>query len=68
VKYIVSGQTSTGRYVRVIFVYRSDDEVEYESLDLEDVVELSEGHPTVVYVIHAMEMTDRMKQQYRRMK
>ena len=67
-KYVVWGQTPGGRYIRVIFVYRSDDEVEYESIELEDVLELSESHPTVVYVIHAMELTDRMKRQFRRMK
>src|ERR1043165_9130364 len=60
-KFLVWGQTDQGRYLQVIFVFRSDDEVEYELLSLEEVLALSENSATVVYVIHAMELTAKMK-------
>jgi uncharacterized DUF497 family protein len=37
-KQLVWGQTERGRYLQVIFVFRSDDEVDYESLSLEEVL------------------------------
>lgn len=66
-KQLVWGQTELGRYLQVIFVFRSDDEVEYESLSLEEVLALSENRATVAYVIHAMELSPKMKRQYRRL-
>jgi uncharacterized DUF497 family protein len=66
-KYMVWGQTARGRHIQVIFVYRSDDEIEYESLTLADVLAISENHADAIYVIHAMEMTPAMKRQFRRL-
>src|SRR5438094_6556458 len=65
-KYVVWGPTHSGRLLEVILVFRSEDEVEYESLDLEDVLALSEDKVTAIYVIHAMDLTPRMKSQYRK--
>jgi hypothetical protein len=65
-KLVAWGQTREGRYLQVIFVYRSDDEIEYESLLLEDLLKLEDGAGPVIYVIHAMALTEKMKRQYRR--
>ena len=65
-KLVVWGQTRDGRYLQVIFVYRSDAEIEYESLTLEDLLKLEDGAAPVIYIIHAMPLTEKMKRQYRR--
>ena len=66
-KQLVWGQTEAGRYLQVVFVFRAESEVEYESLALEDILALSDQDAPVVYVVHAMELTGRMKHQYRRL-
>jgi len=40
-------------------------QLEYESLELEDILALSDDHATTLYVIHAMDLTPGMKRQYR---
>jgi uncharacterized DUF497 family protein len=65
-KSLVWGQTADGRYLQVVFTYRSDEEIDYESLTVADLMALEAGDVPVVYVIHAMEMTPKMKRQYRR--
>ncbi len=65
-KHLVWGETRDGRHLQVIFAYRSNDEVEYESLELADILRLSDEHPTIVYIVHAMDLTPRMTRQYRR--
>lgn len=67
-KHLVWGQTEPGRYLQVIFVYRSDDEIEYESLELEDILDLSENHAMAIYIIHAMDLTLKMKRQFHRLR
>jgi uncharacterized DUF497 family protein len=66
-KYLVWGRTAEGRHLQVVFVYRSPGDVDYESIGLPGLLELAEETPVVVYVVHAMEMTARMKKQYRRL-
>jgi uncharacterized DUF497 family protein len=66
-KYQVWGPAESGRLLQVVFVFRADDEVDYESLTLDDVLALADNHATTIYVIHAMEMTDGMKRQYRKL-
>jgi uncharacterized DUF497 family protein len=65
-KYKVWGQAENGRYLQVIFVYRSDDEVDYESLSLPDLLAVEAGEGPVIYVIHAMDLTPNMKRQFRK--
>jgi len=67
-KFVVWGQSRDGRHLQVIFVYREEDEVDYESLTLEDLLTLEVDGGPVAYVIHAMDLTPKMKQQYRRRK
>jgi hypothetical protein len=66
-KHKVWGQTAEGRYLQVIFVYRSDDEVDYEALTLPDLLALEAGEGPLIYVIHAMDLTPNMKRQYRKL-
>lgn len=40
-KYLVWGKTAAGRYLQVVFAYRPHDEVDHESLTLEELMELS---------------------------
>ena len=51
------GQTSTGRYIQVVYTILPDERVDVDSLSLEDLIEFSEGRAEVVYVIHAMPLT-----------
>ncbi len=66
-KLFVWGQTSAGRYLQVIYVYIGDDEVDFFALSRAARVEFDAGEK-VAYVIHAMEMTEDQKRQYRRLK
>jgi hypothetical protein len=66
-KLVVWGQTAAGRYLQVIFVLKSPQEVPYESLSVEDWMEIEEGRATqVIRVIHAMELTSQMKKRHRK--
>src|SRR5665213_2886056 len=49
-KYKVWGQTADGRYLQVVLVYRSDDEVDYESLSLTDLLAVEASEGPVIYV------------------
>ena|SRR5947209_4349367 len=64
-KFLVWGQTEDGRYLQVIYVLPADEEVDPESLSLEDLIEFDAGEK-VLYVIHAMGLTERMKRQYKK--
>jgi len=66
-KLVVRGQSSHGRYLQVIFVLKSPHEVPYESLTMEDWLEIETGNvPEVIRVIHAMELTPAMKRNLRK--
>ena len=66
-KLVVWGQTRGGRHLQVIFVLKRPQEVEYESLSMEDWVEVESAKATeIVRVIHAMDMTGAMKEQFRK--
>jgi uncharacterized DUF497 family protein len=66
-KYKVWGRTQDGRYLQVVFVYRSDDEIDYEGISLTDLLAVEAGEGPLLYVIHAMELTPNMKRQYRKL-
>jgi hypothetical protein len=65
-KWKVRGQTRAGRYLQVIFTYLEDERVDVDSLDLQDLIAFSDGQAQVVYVIHAMELSEGLKRQTRR--
>ena len=64
-KLLVWGPTDAGRLLQVIFVMKPPDEIEFESLTIEEWAGLAEGDE-IVCVIHAMDLTDRMKRRYRK--
>ncbi len=66
-KFVVWGTTESGRHLQVIFVLKTPDEVSYESLTVDDWISVEAGEVTaVVRVIHAMDLTARMKRQFRK--
>ena len=66
-KHMVWGATESGRQLQVIFVYKSAEDVDYESREFDQLVTLIDGGEIpIVRVIHAMDLTDRMKRQFRR--
>ena len=68
-KLVVWGQTAGGRYLQVIFVLKVPHEVPYESLSVEDWLEVEAGRATeIVRIIHAMNLTPAMKKRFRKQK
>jgi uncharacterized DUF497 family protein len=65
-KFLVRGQTKAGRYLQVIYTFRSDDQIDYESMDIEDIIALSEADSPSYYIVHARDLTDRERRAYRR--
>ena len=65
-KFFVWGQTPAGRYLQVIFSYREDAEIDFESLKLDDVIELERDGIPFIYVLHARELTASEKSRLRR--
>src|SRR5437868_3280743 len=66
-KQLVWGQSESGRFLQVIFVYLADDEVDFFSLSPLDRIRFEGGDDVVAFIIHAMDMTDDQKRQYRRL-
>jgi hypothetical protein len=68
-KFAVWGATATGRLLQVIFVFRSAEEVDFESVDVAELAELvADPDALAVYVVHSMDLTPKMKQQLRRLR
>jgi uncharacterized DUF497 family protein len=68
-KHLVWGQTNEGRYLQVIFVYRESDELEFESLTLDQWITISAGPVSeIVYVVHSMTLPPKLVKQYRRLR
>jgi uncharacterized DUF497 family protein len=66
-KLVVWGTTDFGRHLQVIYVLKSPQEVSYESLAVEDWMGVEAGDIVVVIrVIHAMDLTPRMKRSLRK--
>ena len=66
-KWVVWGITEAGRHLQVIYVLKSPEEVSYESLSVKDWMSIEAGEVTVVVrVIHAMDLTARMKRLFRK--
>lgn len=66
-KLVVWGTTESGRHLQVIYVFKSPDEVSYESLAVEDWMSIEAGEVAmVIRVIHAMDLTERMKRLFRK--
>lgn len=67
-KYIVYGPDRYGRILEVVFAYRSGEELDFRSLALLELGELSDSRKDLVavYIIHAMPVTGRRARRYRR--
>jgi uncharacterized DUF497 family protein len=65
-KFRAWGQTQEGRYLQVVFVYPDDEDVDIESLDPLDRLVFADGLEIVVYVIHARDLEESEKKQFRR--
>ena len=66
-KLVVWGVTQAGRHLQAIFALKSPEEVAYESLTVEEWMAVEAGEVSeVVRVVHAMDLTPRMKRQFRR--
>jgi len=66
-KFVVWGKTESGRHLQVIYVLKTPDEVAYESLAVEDWMGVEAGEVTeVIRVVHAMDLTARMKRLLRK--
>ena len=66
-KFIVYGPDRAGRILEVAFAFRASDEIDFESLDMLQLEELSQRENAfAVYIIHAMPIEGRRKKRYRR--
>ena len=64
-KLVVWGPSSRGVLLQVIFVLKTPDDLEFDTLTIEQWADLHEDDQAI-YIIHAMELSPRMKRQYRR--
>lgn len=66
-KLVVRGATDGGRLLQVIYVLKKPAEVSYESLSVEEWMAVESGEVTeVIRVIHAMDLSPKMKHRLRR--
>ena len=65
-KWLVWGRTERGRYLQVIYILPSDDEIDPDSLALPDLIDYSEGRAEVRYIIHAMDLPNSDRRALRR--
>ena len=66
-KFVVWGHTESGRPRQVIYVFKLPDEVDYFSLSLEQLIDLSDGaDELLVRIIHAMELSNPLRRRYQR--
>ena len=66
-KYLVWGVTAAGRHLQVIFAFKSPEEVDFFSMDMNDLAELMQKPDVpVTRVIHAMDLTPALKKRFRR--
>ena len=67
-KLLVWGQTNRGRYLQVIYVLKQPHEVDYESLPVEDWLDVETGGEVeIVRVGHSMDLTPMMKKRFRKL-
>jgi len=66
-KFIVWGETPDGWHLQVGFVYLPDDRVDITLLQPGQIMDFQMG-ARVLYVFHAMPMTEKQKRQFRKQK
>jgi len=66
-KLVVWGATEAGRYLQVIYVVKSPGEIAYESVSAHEWQSIEAGDVTeILRIIHAMDLTAKMKKRLRR--
>jgi len=66
-KLVVWGATDAGRHLQVIYVVKAPSEISYESVSVDDWMSIEAGEVTdIVRVVHAMDLTPRMKKRLRK--
>ena len=66
-KLVVWGATTAGRHLQVVYVLKRPHEVVYDSVSVQDWMDIEADRvEDVMRVIHAMELTPRMKRQLRK--
>jgi uncharacterized DUF497 family protein len=66
-KFVVWGPTEADRYLQVIYVLKAPADIAYESVAALDWMEIeSGGIEKIARIIHAMELTQRMKKRLRK--
>src|SRR5438094_187845 len=66
-KFMVWGQTQAGRYLQVVFVFKTPDELTYDELTREQWMRVETDPITrIVRVIHAMDLSDQKKRSLRK--
>jgi uncharacterized DUF497 family protein len=66
-KFIVWGRTHDGSHLQVGFIYLPDERVDISRLKAWEVLDFQTG-AKVLYVFHAMPMSEGQKRQYRKLK
>ncbi len=56
----------SGRYLQVIYVFRMDEDLDYDSIDFEAMISVSDDDLPNYYVVHARELTEGEKRKLRR--
>ena len=64
-KLVVWGPTEEVRLLQVIFVLKRPEELPFEALSIDQWADVDE-EDRIIYVIHAMDLTDGMKRKYRK--
>src|SRR5688572_30255412 len=64
-KFVVRGQTREGRFLQVIYVFKWDEDIDYEELDIETIIELADTEAPHYYVVHARDLTAKEKRRLR---
>jgi len=62
----VRGQSAEGRYLQVIYIVDSEEEIEFEDLTISEIYDLSQGELKRMYIIHARPLTPRERANYRK--
>ena len=65
-KLVVWGQTRSGRYLQIIYIYPMDEQIDPARLAPEDRLKWMNGEDELVYVIHARDLTDDEKRLLKR--
>jgi uncharacterized DUF497 family protein len=65
-KFIVRGRTRNGRYLQVIYCFKADEDLDYEEMDVETMIELADSKAPHYYVVHARNLTAKEISRFRR--